>query len=164
MRCEADGMQPNTLTMHTALVGVVIGTAGFVISLLNYFRDRPKVIVILGWNYVSTDEDDLEKTWSVVTVTNVGRRPIFVSHAHLTYPNTTAISQKSSGWRIILRMILSTKAFNQTTGPCARVGVSRVFRNPNTMGDGTPIRGQASVLCRASNVHDKLRSSQAPTL
>jgi hypothetical protein len=89
---EADGMQPNTLTMLTALVGVVIGTAGFVISLLNYFRDRPKVIVRLGWDYISTDEDDSEKTRSGVTVTNVGRRPIFVSHAHLTYPNTTVIT------------------------------------------------------------------------
>jgi hypothetical protein len=54
-------MQPNTLTMLTALLGVVIGTAGFVISLLNYFRDRPKVIVFLGWDYVVTSDPDLKK-------------------------------------------------------------------------------------------------------
>lgn len=85
-------MQPNTLTMITALVGVVIGTAGFVLSVINYFRDRPKVIVTLGWNNISTNENGVKKTWSGITVTNVGRRPIFVNRAHLVYPNTTAVS------------------------------------------------------------------------
>lgn len=85
-------MQPNTLTMLTALLGVVIGTAGFVLSLLNYFRDRPKVIVTLGWTYISINEDGTEQKWIGVIITNVGRRPIFVSHTHLKYPNSTAIS------------------------------------------------------------------------
>jgi hypothetical protein len=59
---EADAMQPNTLTMLTALFFVVvIGTAGFVISLLNYFRDRPKVIAFLGWDYVVTSDPDLKR-------------------------------------------------------------------------------------------------------
>jgi hypothetical protein len=32
---------------------------------------------------------DPNKRWGVVRVTNVGRRPIFISHANLRYPNTT---------------------------------------------------------------------------
>lgn len=84
--------EPNILTMITALLGVVIGTAGFVISLLNYFRDRPKVIVTLNWNSVAFDANGEQIKWSGISVTNIGRRPIFVSHAHLHYPDTTRVS------------------------------------------------------------------------
>jgi hypothetical protein len=97
-------MQPNTLTMLTALLGVVIGTAGLVISVLNYFRDRPNVIVFLGWDYVVTSDPDLKKTWGVVTVTNVGRRPIFVTHANFVYPNTTTrglITESAEGAKLL---------------------------------------------------------------
>jgi hypothetical protein len=95
-------MQPSIFTMLTALVAVVIGTAGFVLSVLNYFRDRPKVIVTLGWDYVTTA--DPTKRWGVVRVTNVGRRPIFISHANLTYPNSTVrvlILESAEGTKLL---------------------------------------------------------------
>jgi hypothetical protein len=78
--------------MLTALVGVIIGTAGLVLSLLNYFRDRPKVIVRLVWHNLVTDEHRGGKTSCEIIVTNVGRRPIFISHAHLSYPDTPVVS------------------------------------------------------------------------
>jgi hypothetical protein len=81
-----------SMTMLTALAGVIIGTAGLVLSVLNYFRDRPKVIVKLVWHNVVTDEHEAEKTSCEIIVANVGRRPIYISHAHLSYPDTPVVS------------------------------------------------------------------------
>jgi hypothetical protein len=38
------------LTALAAMVGMVLGTAGFVMSVMNYLRDRPKVKVFLKWD------------------------------------------------------------------------------------------------------------------
>jgi hypothetical protein len=76
--------------MVIALVGAVTGTAGLVLGILNYLRDRPMVIVSLAWDMEpfgsATSSLDPAKPWGVLTVTNVGRRPIFVSHASLHVP------------------------------------------------------------------------------
>jgi hypothetical protein len=77
-----------TLTTVLATIGSLVGTAGFVISLLNYFRDKPKIRVALKWDMSSINsfKYDQNRKWGIVSVSNVGRRPIFISHASLTLP------------------------------------------------------------------------------
>lgn len=74
-----------TITDIAALLGVVFGTAGLVLGILNHLRDRPKVLVKLHWDMSVTDnlKFDPRKKWCLVTVTNCGRRPIYISHASL---------------------------------------------------------------------------------
>lgn len=81
------------MTLLSALVGVAIGTAGFVLGVLNYLRDKPRVVVSLTWDLepfgAAVSALDPTKPWGALTVTNVGRRPIFVSHASLHVPGET---------------------------------------------------------------------------
>jgi hypothetical protein len=72
------------LSAAAAVVGMVLGTAGFVMSLINYLRDRPKVKVLLKWNMALVG--DSSKQMGIVRVTNVGRRPIYISVAALQVP------------------------------------------------------------------------------
>jgi hypothetical protein len=71
-----------TLSDVAALLGMVLGTAGFVIGLMNYLRDRPKVKVHLQWDMVVSG-DAAGNKMGIVRVTNVGRRPIYISAATL---------------------------------------------------------------------------------
>src|SRR6266849_8635736 len=72
------------LSALAAMVGMVLGTAGFVMSLMNYLRDRPKVKVFLKWDMNLIG--DASKQMGIVRVTNVGRRPIYISVAALQVP------------------------------------------------------------------------------
>ena len=56
-----------------AVVGALTGPAAFVLSVLNYNRDKPKIKIRLEWNHVSVG----------VFVTNVGRRPIHISKVYV---------------------------------------------------------------------------------
>lgn len=73
-----------TLSDLAALIGMVLGTAGFVMSLINYLRDRPKVKVFLKWDMALVG--DSAKKIGILRVTNVGRRPIYISVAALQVP------------------------------------------------------------------------------
>jgi hypothetical protein len=77
-----------SLTGITALVGVVTGTAGLVLGILNHLRDSPRIIVTLQWDMgIANDPKyDPDKSYGLVTVTNVGRRPIYISHTSLKLP------------------------------------------------------------------------------
>ncbi len=77
-----------TITDVAAILGAIFGTAGLVLGILNYLRDRPEVLVKLYWDMSVTDNPkyDPKKKWCLVTVTNCGRRPIYISHASLKLP------------------------------------------------------------------------------
>jgi hypothetical protein len=73
----------STVSGVAAILGMVLGTAGFVMSIMNYLRDRPKIKVILKWDMTDTRTG---MNRGLVKVTNVGRRPIFVSIVALRLP------------------------------------------------------------------------------
>jgi len=77
-----------TLTDITATLGVVFGTSGLILGILNYLRDRPKVVVSLVWNMqivAKASDPEAGRDCGVVTITNIGRRSVFISHVCLTF-------------------------------------------------------------------------------
>jgi len=72
-----------SVTQLAALVGMVLGTAGFVMGLMNYLRDKPKVTVTLKWDMREVGTNNLI---GLLRVSNIGRRPIYISIAALQVP------------------------------------------------------------------------------
>jgi hypothetical protein len=66
-----------------ALIGAVTGPVGLTIALMVYFRDRARVTVLLSWDMKQTESSD---DIAVVRISNIGRRPIYLSHAHIRLP------------------------------------------------------------------------------
>ena len=75
-----------TLANLAAIGGLVFGVAGLVLSITNYLRDRAKLVVDLRWDMTLRDATGAEEEVGVVTVSNVGRRPIYISHTALRMP------------------------------------------------------------------------------
>ncbi|MGH9871485.1 MAG: hypothetical protein ACRD9S_03340 [Pyrinomonadaceae bacterium] len=72
-----------TLSDITAIAGLMFGLSAFVLSIVNYLHDRSTVVVDLIWDMTVKDNG---RQVGIITIANVGRRPIYVSHAALRLP------------------------------------------------------------------------------
>jgi hypothetical protein len=71
----------------SSLIGAVTGPIGLALALLVYFRDRAKVRVILSFDMqASGGLPEVPDGYFLVAIYNVGRRPIYLSYAHLIVP------------------------------------------------------------------------------
>jgi hypothetical protein len=79
------------LTLLAALGGIVFGTAGFVLGVLNYLRDQPKIVVRLQWDMRHSNIPGLDpqKKYGIVSITNAGRRAVFIENAFLRLPTNS---------------------------------------------------------------------------
>ena len=78
----------DALTTTGSILGMVLGTAGLTISLVNYLRDRLQVKVTLSWNMTDARTHEVR---GLVRVTNTGRRAVFISIAAIEIPNTSTV-------------------------------------------------------------------------
>jgi len=77
-----------TLNDTATLLGIMFGVSGFILGILNHRRDRAKVTIDVLWDMTMTNNPvyDPKKSWGLITIANVGRRPIYLSHASLRIP------------------------------------------------------------------------------
>src|SRR4030067_423955 len=80
-----------TISEATGLLGLIFGLVGTAIGVFNYLRDRGRLVVLLQWDMAMTGED-VAKRVGCITVTNTGRRAIFMSHVALRLPKGGEIS------------------------------------------------------------------------
>lgn len=80
-----------TVSELTGLLGLIFGLVGTTIGVFNYLRDRAKLVVRLQWDMAITGEPE-EKRVGCITVTNLGRRAIFMSHVALRLPKGSEFS------------------------------------------------------------------------
>ncbi|MGH9375607.1 MAG: hypothetical protein ACRD1J_05520 [Terriglobia bacterium] len=74
------------VALVTAILGALLGTAGFIISILAFLRDRPNIRVTLVWDLESTGHSGVRI--GLVNVTNIGRRAIYIGAVALELPKT----------------------------------------------------------------------------
>lgn len=74
-----------TLTETSALLGLLFGLIGTLLGVFNYFRDKADIVVLLKWDMALKGEDEASRV-GCITVTNTGRRAIFISHVALRLP------------------------------------------------------------------------------
>lgn len=74
-----------------ALTGLSFGLIGTTLGVVNFLRDRAKVVVFLQWDMAIIGKPE-DKRFGCITVTNTGRRPVFITHAALRLPKGSEIS------------------------------------------------------------------------
>lgn len=73
-------------TTITAIAGVILGLSSLVLALLNYRRDRPKLLVSLRWDaIVVRDTKGRDASFGQLYLTNTGRRPIYITSAGIEF-------------------------------------------------------------------------------
>lgn len=84
----------DTGTATGILVGIVTGTMGSTLGVLNYIRDRTRVAVNLQLG-MREFPGDKEVKHLLITIANIGRRPVFLSHVHLVSPEGVVLHTDS---------------------------------------------------------------------
>jgi hypothetical protein len=77
-------MKATEVALVTGIIGALLGTAGFVIAILAFLRDRLELRVTLQWDMAMVGNP--ERKIGVVRVANVGRRPVYVGSVSLELP------------------------------------------------------------------------------
>jgi hypothetical protein len=73
-------------TTITAIIGVVFGLSSLILTLLNFRRDRPKLLVSLRWDAIIVrDTKGCDATFGQIYLTNTGRRPIYIRSAGIEF-------------------------------------------------------------------------------
>lgn len=72
------------ISLVTAILGAVLGTAGLTISILAFLRDRPSISVVLRWDLESAERPGFRV--GLVSVTNIGRRAVYIGAVALELP------------------------------------------------------------------------------
>ncbi|HQU85754.1 MAG TPA: hypothetical protein PKY59_21640 [Pyrinomonadaceae bacterium] len=73
-----------------SFVSLIISLSSFLVSFLNYRRDKYTLIVDLYWDsgkYYVGMQSNVKETWGTITVSNRGRRPIYIRNIGLKYPD-----------------------------------------------------------------------------
>ncbi len=77
-----------------SLISLVISLSSFLVSFLNFRRDKYKLVVELDWDsgkfYVGM-RSNVKETWGTITVSNRGRRPIYIRNVGIKYPDDERI-------------------------------------------------------------------------
>ncbi len=65
-----------TLSEAVSVTALVFGVSGFVLGVMNYLRDRHRVVVSMQWAMAVTEGGgyDHTKKWGLIRVTNIGRK------------------------------------------------------------------------------------------
>lgn len=82
-------MEVGSIGLITGLIGTITGPAALILAILTYLRDKPNVQVFLQWDYKVIGvvaSNNTNEFYGVLKITNIGRRPVFVTHAYLTIP------------------------------------------------------------------------------
>jgi hypothetical protein len=96
-----------------SILGMILGTAGFVLGVMNYLRDKPQIKVRFAWDYelVSSGTRSQNKLYGLVTVTNCGRRPVFITSVSIPLP------KKIGGKSLLLLQSIQGKKLDEGDGP-----------------------------------------------
>lgn len=76
------------LSELASLFGIIFGLVGATLGSLSYFRDKSRIVVMLQWDMkaLNIPRYDSNKYWGLVTITNIGRRPVYITAASLKLP------------------------------------------------------------------------------
>jgi hypothetical protein len=81
-------VEPSTPAFVLSLIGTLTGTAGAVLSVFNYLRDRASAVVSLQWDFLALDSSNkpIGQPTGVVSIANNGRRPLYIKLVYLDVP------------------------------------------------------------------------------